>query len=516
MTESKHANPVDNSPETSPKDISRSFGGQMVFYVLAEWIFRLRGFIIIPILSRLLGTQGYGLVSSLTSLGGLAQAAVAMGLSTAIKIFIPGLPQPQRQREFWGVLQVSTWLSIILVGGMLLFYSPIRAATLPNEMTLGLFIPGVLLIPVNTVHLLLRGQIVNQKESQAYSIIVSQTSVIEILLYIGGGLWAGALGVLYAMVFTLLLRNAMMIRLIIREDKFVLLIPNMLAEVQKYYVYGLSLMILSLASWVVNSSDRLIIGRFLGSAALGVYDVPYNITNRVNGIVPIFAALMPFVAEAVNTGKTEVAKRYLEGTYKVLLSIYVPVTIYLILNRLDIVLLLSSEAFIEGAAYMPFVAIGVVFWQLSGVYNYNIHAHKRGQLLIIPMVIAGLFNLGFNYLLVPRYGAVAAAISTALTFGLIFFMNRIISNRILKVRLDPQFLPKALISFLGFGATVWVTLRLTAPWHPIWRVGLSAATGGSVYLGLILLLKLFKPQEMRYFESLFRSLLPQLKKNRKV
>lgn len=496
---------MNESPSTEPKDLKKSFGAQMIFFALAEWIFRLRTLIVIPILSRLLGTEGFGLVSALISLAGLFQIAIGLGLNTAIKIYIPGTEQKQRAREFWGLIQISTMVAAIVVIGMLLFFPNIKAAALPSEMTFILFIPGALMVPLNSLHNLLRAQIINQKVSPSYSTIITKTSIAEIFFYIVGGTFAGTLGVLYAMVLSLSLRNLMMINLIKREDKFVPLRRSLLPDIKKYYVYGLTLVILSLANWIVNSSDRLIVGYYLGSEALGIYNAAYSITNRVNGIVPIFAALMPFIAEAITQQSLMKARRYLVGTYKLLIMIYAPAAILISLNRVDIISLLTSTEFIPGAAFIPFVAIGVFFSQLSGVYSYNVHAHKRGRLLLISTGIASVLNLSFNIFFVPIYGAIAASISTAFSFLVMFLINRILSNRLLPILIDPAFLLKAFFSLLLMFITSWGLLEFGHSWNGFVRIATSSLAGGLVFLGMMLILKVFSIEERNYFSSIFKS-----------
>jgi len=492
----------------------KSFIGQIFSFSAVQFFLQFRGLITLPIMSRLIGADGFGLASPLMALSALAQSLLILGVSTSMTIFIPGYPPEQRRRDFWSLAQVILIFSAISVPLMILFYPLIRIALLPPEMTMSLFFAGIIAVPVSTLQMVLYAQIVNNHEGKAYSIIMAITTGFELIVTIAAAYYFGVIGFLYATAGTVLVQCVLMLHIIRSQDAFVWLNPSTLPHLKKYYTYGLTMFIAGLASLIVDSSDRFIVGKFLGAHELGIYQVAYNLGYKLNQLAgPVFAALMPFVAGAINSGERDKAKKYLEQSYKILLFIFVPGVTLMSLTSHDLLSVFTTEEFMSGAVIVPFVAAGIAIWQINGIYTYNIHAHKRGQVIILSTLCGAMINLVLNLIFVPRYGIIVAAISTFLAYIVIFVINRYFARQSLVVELDKIFLFK--MAMAAFGMAISVILLQTALRSiiPIIRLVSAICIGGGVYLLLIYWLRMFSNNERQQLWGTARAVFKRPREN---
>lgn len=447
------------------------------------------------------------MIAVMVSLSALAKVWVNLGLDTAIKVLIPGLPDKQRAREFWGLAQSAVLIAIFAYVLMAILYPFFREGLIPPEITYDFFLVGLMLFPLNVLFNLLQAQLTTHRNAQAISRVMIRSSLLEIALYILGAFWIGVTGVLFAMVIALAVRNLWLINGVLRKDKFSFFKPQMLPELKKFYFYGATLFFVGLAGWVVDSSDRLIISYYWDTSVLGVYDTVYSISNRVNGIVPIFAALLPFVSEALANNDQSGAQRYFLQTFKILLAFYFPVAIIMSITGRDILQLLTTSEFLSGAIYFPFVLTGILFSQVGGIYRYNLHAHKKSYLILVPVAAAGILNLGLNLLLIPSYGAIAAAASTTVAYIIIFFMDGYFSSKSLSLPLPYAFIVRILAAATITGVVVLLVHSSLAGAPLIARLVIAAITGGVVYSGAVYFFRAFSDNELQSIKSLAASLI---------
>lgn len=477
---------------------------------MVQLIVRLRGLITLPILSRLIGAAGYGVLAPLTALSGIILSVILVGSNTSLNVFIPGRSPQQRRQEFWGIAQITLITSSVVFVLLLLFYNPIQQTLLTPDINSRLYLAGMLIIPVSAFQMVLYAQIVNNQQGKAYSKIIVMTSLVELLLLTTGAYWFGVLGVLIAMLIAKLVLCVSMVWVVQAQDHFVLLSPSYLPNLKKYYTYGFLMVSAGLMAWIVDSSDRFIIARYLGTEELGVYQVAYSLGAQIHQLAaPLFATLMPFVTGAINAGNREKAQYHLEQSYKILLLVFVPALVLLSLNSNDLLSVLTTPEFVRGAVIMPFVATGLALWQIAGVYTYNLHAHKRGHVLIISVGSAAIVNVGLNFLFVPKYGIIGAAVSTLIAYLTAFVLNWYFSRQSLKIGISKGFLLKLAIASFGMILFTLALQTMMANFAHAIRLVITISISGSVYLALVYFLRVFAHEEQaRLWQAAKAAFLP--------
>jgi len=486
--------------------IQKSFIGQIISFGNVQVLLQLRSLIALPILARLLGAEGFGTIAPLTALSSIVQAIVLVGTNTSLTIFIPRISPKKRAAQFWGVFQLTLATSFLAVLLLAILFPIIRPLVLNEGINFDLYLASLLLIPANTLNLILFSQIINNQQGKQYSGVVLLNSVFDILVTIGFAYLWGLSGVIAAMVLSQLLLALLTMQIIRKVDSFVPLAKEQLAGLKVFYSYGLLVFVSGFASNLVASSDRLIISRYLPVEEVGVYDVIYNLTSKINQLaVPLYATLMPFVVRSIEAKNTEKAKFYLNQTARILLFVFLPFIFLYWIEGYDILLVLTGRDFVSGISLIPWIAFGMLLWQLSGVFNYNLHAHQKGKFLLISLIAGAIINVVLNLIFVPVYGSIAAAISTLAAYVVILVMNAQFSSRYLPFNWGFATLGKILLSCALMSLIILPLKTQLSDANPIIRLLVVSGSGGILYLLFARMLNLLTPAEQDFLWITARS-----------
>lgn len=223
--------------------------------------------------------------------------------------------------------------------------------------------------------------------------------------------------------------------------------------------------------WLITDlSDRYMVTAFCGSAANGVYSAAYKIPTVVNLVSGIFMQAWQFSAVAESSDE-ESCRSFYSGVFDGFLSlIFIGSTGLVLLSPLLTRILLNS-AYHGAWEYMPTllcaVALEAVVSFLATVYMVR----KKSMHSFLTAVLGTLCNVLLNLLLIPRMGALGAAIATLAAYGAVLIARLIDVPRILPFRLH---LPRMMLNaVLLFGASALMTASVK--WKYLWVILVTLA-----------------------------------------
>lgn len=190
---------------------------------------------------------------------------------------------------------------------------------------------------------------------------------------------------------------------------------------------GAPLIIHSVAKYVLDASDRILIGLFVGSAAVGIYGVLYSISSiSLVFWSAINSALIPYIFESLKRGE----EGKVRGVSTPLLVAYAFVCLLLMLLAPEIVMLLATESYGEAAYLVPPIASGIFFTSLYNLYSNLILYKERTVFVMLATIVAAASNIALNVILLPVFGYVAAAYATLASCCLLALMQYIFSKKL--------------------------------------------------------------------------------------
>jgi len=157
------------------------------------------------------------------------------------------------------------------------------------------------------------------------------------------------------------------------------------------------------------------IGYFIDSAAVGIYDTAYALAAIIS--LPLLSTnqlFSPIASELYHNGKIEQLENIYTTITKLNLIVTIPASIAFVLYRQDI-LRVFGESFIEGGLILSLLTFGQLMNNAVGPSAHILLVSGRQDYLALNEWMLGISNALLNLFLIDVYGAIGAAIATATT-----------------------------------------------------------------------------------------------------
>jgi O-antigen/teichoic acid export membrane protein len=191
---------------------------------------------------------------------------------------------------------------------------------------------------------------------------------------------------------------------------------------------SLPLIIHLLANLIIGQSDRIMITKYLGFQQAAIYSVAYSIGSL--GLV---------ISEATNNlwGPWYLDNTHIKNNDEVnkmskfyIFVISIIFSVFLLLSP-EILLIIAPSSYYAGTESIIIVTVGVFFLYLYRFPLAYEQYSKNLKWVAFCTIIAGLINIGLNYLLIPEYGINGAAYATLLSYLVLFILHEIVARKIL-------------------------------------------------------------------------------------
>lgn len=469
----------------------------MVKYLPGQIVPGVVGFISIPIITRLFAPGEYGnyvLVISTVSVF----SAIVGWISLPIKRFYPAYERDKNLDEFYETVLKMTLISIsvlslLLSSALLLLRSHISPRLYPL-----IYIGVPVFILASCFEVLLQFLRAKRQISRysGFMIWKSATAIsfgimLVIIFHFGidGLLWGSVLGLVISLPF---LWRISLGKVSLNAKSISTPLVSEMAR------YGFPLVIGNLAAWILSLSDRYVLEFFRGSQEVGIYSGSYSISEHsVMLLATLFALTSGSMVYNIweKEGEKE-SQEFMSKLTKYYLLICIPAVVGLSALAKPLIETLTGQEYHGGYKIIPLVASGAFFLGLQQGFHPGINFYKKTHFIMFSIIVSGLFNLGLNFLLVPRYGYIAAAVTTLLSYAFLLVLVIFLSRRFFVWEFPFKSLAKAICASSVMGIAVYhIGNSLTS--STVSNLILGIAVGVMVYFLMLFLLREFKPSEIQ-------------------
>lgn len=208
--------------------------------------------------------------------------------------------------------------------------------------------------------------------------------------------------------------------------------------------YSKPLIANTLSWWINNVSDRYIVIYFCGVAANGIYSLAYKLPSILNIFQSIFNQAWAISAIKEFSNNEETIKFY-SKIYNLYNIGMVLVCSLLLIANIFLAKILFAKDFFMAWRYSSYLMISVVFGALSGLLGGIFSAAKKSKISAKTTSIGAVVNIVFNILLVFLYGPIGAAISTLISYIIVWLMRIYETSKIIKLEIN---LKKNIFSYI--------------------------------------------------------------------
>lgn len=192
-------------------------------------------------------------------------------------------------------------------------------------------------------------------------------------------------------------------------------IKNLIAE-------GLPFMFaVALNYWLIRI-DHIMIGDIAGFNELGVYSVAVRI-NEMFYILPglILSSFAPKIYKIMENKEYKNNKN-IALYIKIMIFIGIFIWIFFYLFGEYLFVTFYGQEFRKGAVYLNLLNIGLIIVLWSSLRPIFIRAKNLKYYNLIGMILGTIINVGLNYILIPKYGAMGACYATIVSLIMINFI----------------------------------------------------------------------------------------------
>jgi O-antigen/teichoic acid export membrane protein len=404
--------------------------GHTLIYGLGSSGSRFVGFILLPLYTRYLTPEDYGVLALVGLLGQILFTVMALGQGPAVFRTYFNHDDPERREtvvttSLWLILAVSFpigLLALALNGPLteLLTGSP-RYAMWMVYGTLGVAFKTLLRLPFAVLRA--RGQ---SWQFAISSFVQTAAGIILAIIFVAG-LHLGGKGVLLSQLVAELLVCAYLVPVTIRGLK----LRFSREDATDLLGYGIYQVPTALFGFLLHMSDRYFLKHFATLHAVGLYSLGYRFGEILSIALWTFGlAWQPFVFE--NKKSPEAPALYARVTtyYTAVLGLlWVAVS----LLSPEVIAIMARPAFYEAHHVVPWIAGAFFFQGLAYVANIGIVLHRKIKYRPFILAAAIALNLGLNYALVPRYEMMGAAVAGCVSYGAFFVLQAAVANRLYPV-----------------------------------------------------------------------------------
>jgi len=486
----------------------RGFLKDVVKYLPAKIAPAIVGIVAIPVVTRLFPPGEYGdyilVMITVSFLGGITSG----WLSDSVIRFFPAYEKKAKLGEFYSTTLAFAFISIIVISllflGVLFLIEDKISTNLASLMRF-----GVLIFIVTVCFQVFQNFFRAKRQATKYTSFSIWQSVAGLCIGISlvllfhrgveGLLWGKflAIAIILPLIYLLSIGRGVSIRKGIS-------IPM----AGKMVKYGFPLTIGFLTFFLLGSSDRYILGLFRGSQEVGIYSANYAIPQ---GVINLFLSLFvvaggPILMQLWERRGIKASREFLTKLTRYYLLICLPATVGLSVLARPIIDFLVAQQYYEGYKIVPLVAFGFFLNGVAYSFALPFCCVKKTYIYSIMAMVAASLNVGLNFLLIPKYGYMAAAFTTLLSYSVYFLLTIIISRRFLVWGFPFKALIKIIFASAAMGiGTYFIGTNLTFP--VLINLIAAIATGLVIYFAALFLLKGFYPEEIKVLLDLKNKLI---------
>jgi len=197
--------------------------------------------------------------------------------------------------------------------------------------------------------------------------------------------------------------------------------------------FGLPLVPSALALWAISFIDRLFVGAYKGVGEVGVYSLAVRVSSVIVFLMIAFRLAWPAFAYSIDDEAAAKRTYSYVLTYLLFVCCWISIALGTLAPWLVKILAPSKPAFYRADEAVGLLSFGATAYAGYTVLAIGIGRARQTQFNWIVSGAAAALNVALNFALIPPYGMMGAAISTAAAYVALFVGMMVNSQRVYPV-----------------------------------------------------------------------------------
>ncbi len=245
--------------------------------------------------------------------------------------------------------------------------------------------------------------------------------------------------------------------------------------------FGLPLVSNFVSVWILQLSDRYLLSHFASLAQTASYAVAYSLGGLL-GVVILSPFSLAWPSAMFTIAQRNDAPRMYRMIFRWYSMLLLIAAFALSLASTVVFKLFFPPAYAQAAPVIPIVTVSLLFYAVYNFFNTAISIRRKTWFAVIFTTTAAVINVAFNLLLIPRFGAIGAALSTLLAYGALSVIAYIVNQRVYTIPFEIDIFSAGLLT----GIVLYVANYFLAQGHSVYEA-LGISMGALVLFCLVLL-----------------------------
>ena len=399
---------------------------KIFMFAIGPIIGAILGFITLPIISHFISTEQYGMSSLFQVTYNFLYAFILLGYDQAFMREFN--EEDNKKRLFFNCAFPSFMFSIVLCLLIILFKEQISLIIFGDSkyftpiVLLGICMP---LFIVEKFLLLSLRMSENGKKYSFWNIFSKLLYLIILIIFIALG-ERSFLCITYSLVSAQIITS---ILILIFDGKNVSISIKSYDKklFKKVTKYALPLVPIVVINWAMSSLDTIFLKYFSNFYNVGIYTMAYKFVNIIMIIQTSFCLVWAPIS--YRWKKENKNNNYYQLVILAMSFIMMEVFALTMLFKPLINIILSSQY--HNCIYIiPFLLFYPIFVTVSETTTLGIPFTRKSYLNVIISIISIITNAVLNYILIPKSGAVGAAIATGISYCVFFWLRTLFSRKL--------------------------------------------------------------------------------------
>jgi O-antigen/teichoic acid export membrane protein len=442
---------------------------------IAEIISMVLSPVLIVLITRLIGDEGYGKLSFAMSLAAILTILTPLGLDS-LMIRAVARNRETAAKYLGNILVIELLMSVPCFGFVALASSLMH---LPTDSTIVLYISGgyyILLILTGTIKYIFRSY--EKMEYEAFLTILRNLLTAgagAAVLLLGYGLFAVAYAYLAGAAVELGLTLLIVLKRFVRPR-----IEIDFAFWRQIIPPAIPFAAFSLMVVIYGQVDVVILRAMHGDAAVGWYRAA-TVVTAVPAVIPALVSYATYPAMSrLYVSSTDSMEFMVRKTTNYLLLLGLPVAAGIVLLARPIVSMLFGADFTSAVPALRILALSIPFSFLNAALGTMLASVDRQRLRLFCYMASTVVRTALVLFLVRRFSLTGAAVAIVTSEALLFVLNYHSSVKYVPRLMLGRSVVKPLVSTIVMAALVLALRGL----HPLLLAIMAAAVYFAVFLGI--------------------------------
>lgn len=193
--------------------------------------------------------------------------------------------------------------------------------------------------------------------------------------------------------------------------------------------YNIPLLPYFFSTVVLDKMDRVMITSICGKSDVALYSVSYSLANlMILFTSAIGGTFTPWIYNKLsNKDFKDISK-----ITNIIMVTFMGISFAFMLFAPELIKLFASEDYYEAIYVIPPVVASNFFILVYSLVSKVEYYYEKTKTVAIISIITALCNVVFNYLFIPKFGYIAAAYTTLISYFISTVMHYFVSDRIIK------------------------------------------------------------------------------------